>query len=137
MNAHRIARLLYVLVFLAAAPLSADEGEPNDKREQASPAEINRAVAGSLDDRADRDWYRIDVPSAGDVYAEVITATGDYVAVDVRFYDTNGKPLGDYGLWLDAPATVFVEIVPYGDDWFPPRRLHGHVLPLQRGRRGL
>ncbi|MBT7647002.1 MAG: hypothetical protein HN768_08090 [Rhodospirillaceae bacterium] len=108
------------LALLLTAPAQADDNEPNDKRNQATAVVAGRPIAGALDERDDADWYRVDVSGQGDLFAEVMTPSGDFANVVVKLYDDEGAPLGDYGAWVTGPGSVFIEVSAFQDQWIPP-----------------
>ena len=73
----------------------------------ATPLEVGRAVAGSLDYRVDEDWFSVDLAAPNKYLVQVLSAQGERVFADVSLYDAGSRE--SYGSYYALQADELVD----------------------------
>ena len=73
----------------------------------ATPLEVGRAVAGSLDYRFDEDWFSVDLAAPTKYVVEVVSVQGERVFSAISLYDAESRE--SYGSYLALQADELVD----------------------------
>ena len=93
------------------------ESEPNDSRDDADDIDRRGTPLGAaITPGSDVDWFRVDVPGGGSVYAQTSDGVGGCATdTTLTFFDDSGALLGEDT--DDGPAPGCSEISPVRDAW--------------------
>jgi len=89
------ARSLLPYTLKAEFTATADQGEPNDAIETATPAQLNQTIAANILPLGDRDFYGFDVPAPGQLNI-LITHVAPELDIDARVWNSAKQPITDW-----------------------------------------